>query len=392
MSKTLKFPKKFLWGAAVSSYQVEGGIDNCDWSEKFPAGKACDYYNQYEKYFDLAKELNQNAHRFSLEWSRIQPSEGKFDREAIEHYRRMLLALKERKIKSMVTIWHWTIPAWFEEMGGWRNPKAAEYFARYAKFVAEELDDLVDYWITLNEPMIYVSFGYILGIFPPHKRNLLSSFSVLLNLAEGHKKAYKIIHEINKNALVSIAENCAYAEPQNKNSFFDKSATFLWEYLRTFMFFDLIKEYLDYLGINYYFHDKVKFTPFKFPFFNRANENKIVSDLGWEIYPEGIYHVIMHLKKYNLPIYITENGLADAKDANRLKFIEEHLKWMHKAIEDGVDVKGYMHWSLIDNFEWTFGFSPRFGLMEMNYKTMEAKIRPSARRYAEICKENEIAY
>ncbi len=388
MSQILKFPKNFLWGAAVSAYQVEGGIENCDWSEKFSAGKACNYYNQYEKYLDLAKELNQNVHRFSLEWSRIQPSEEKFSRSEIEHYRKILLALKRRKIKSMVTIWHWTLPLWLSEVGGWQNPKTAEYFEEYARFVAEELDDLVDFWITLNEPMIYISLAYMLGKFPPQKRNLFSSAMVFKNLVKAHKKAYQAIHDFDKDAKVGIAQNCAYVEPYSKSSVPDIKAAFVWRYLRTHLFYNFIDNRQDFLGINYYFHDKVRFTPLKFPFFNRANDNKEISDLGWEIYPEGIYYVLKDLKKYDLPIYITENGLADAKDAKRTKFITEHLKWTHKAIKEGVDIRGYLHWSLIDNFEWTFGFKPRFGLIEMNYKTMETRIRPSALEYAKICKKN----
>ena len=184
----LKFPKNFLWGFAVSSYQVEGGIENCDWSKDFPAGRACDYYNRYEKYFDLAKELNQTVHRFSLEWSRIEPEEGKFDRKEIEHYREILLALKERNIKSMVTLWHFTSPIWFAEKGGWQNKESANYFENYAKFVVEELDDLVDFWVTINEPMIYLSLGYLFGKFPPQKKSVLATPFVFLSFLKLIKK------------------------------------------------------------------------------------------------------------------------------------------------------------------------------------------------------------
>ncbi|MFZ2970322.1 MAG: glycoside hydrolase family 1 protein [Minisyncoccia bacterium] len=391
MKKILKFPKGFLWGSAVSSYQVEGGIENSDWSSEFPAGKACDYYNQYEKYFDLARELNQNVHRLSLEWSRIQPSEDKFDRQAIEHYRKILMALRARNIKTVVTIWHWTLPIWVSEMGGWHNKKTVEYFQQYAEFVAEELDDLVDFWVTINEPMVYITLAYFLGIFPPHKKNeILIMMIVFKNLINGHKKAYTALHDNNKNAKVGIADNCAYADAFDNNSILDRTGAKIWRYLRVHLFYDFIRKYQDYIGINYYFHDKIKFTPFKYPFLRRGNDNKLVTDVGWEIYPEGIYHVLIQLKKYYLPIYITENGLADAKDERREKFIVDHLYWMHKAITEGADVRGYMHWSLVDNFEWTFAFKPRFGLLEMNYETITPKIRPSALIYAGICKTNEL--
>ena len=389
-SKQLKFPKDFLWGSSVSSYQVSGGIENCDWSEKFPAGWACDYYHKYENYFDLAKELNQNVHRFSLSWSRIQPAEGKFDRKAILHYRKMLLALKKRGIKPMVTIWHWTLPLWMSEKGGWENSKFPEYFEQYTRFVVEELDDLVDFWITTNEPMIYTSLAYIMGTFPPQKSNLLVVPKVFYNFVKTHKKAYRAIHDINKDAKVGLAQNLSFVDAYNKNSTLNKTVASAFNFFRNRLFLELTKNYQDFLGINYYFHDRIKFSPFSFPPLKIKNKDKEVSDLGWEIYPEGLYYVLKDLKKYNLPIYITENGLADKEDKKRAKFIIEHLKQIHRAIDDGVNVKGYMHWSLIDNFEWADGFGPRFGLVEMNYKTMGTKVRESARGYAEICKNNSL--
>lgn len=388
MSQTLKFPKNFLWGSAVSSYQVEGDIKNCDWSKEFPAGKACQYYSRYEKYFDLAKELNQNVHRFSLEWSRIQPSEEKFDRGEIEHCRKVLLALKKRNIKSMVTIWHYTLPLWLSEKGGWQNSGIVEYFQQYVEFVVEKLDDLVDFWITLNEPSIYIPLAYISGRFPPKKKNILSVPQVFFNFINAHKKAYSTIHNLNKNAKVGIAENYSFIDAYNKKSFLNNKIVFIWNFLNNHLFLRLTENYHDYLGVNYYFHSRIKISPSLFSPVEIKNENKEVSDMGWEIFPEGIYYVIMDLKKYGLPIYITENGIADKTDKRRTKFITDHLKWTRKAIEEGADVRGYMHWSLFDNFEWDSGFAKRFGLIEVNHKTLETKIRPSAYEYAKICREN----
>ncbi len=388
-SKKIKFPKDFLWGSSVSSYQVEGNVNNCDWSEKFPARTACNYYLNYEHYFDLAKELNQNVHRFSLSWSRIQPAEGKFDRKAILHYRKMLLALKKRGIKPMVTIWHWTLPLWMSEKGGWENSKFPEYFEQYTRFVVEELDDLVDFWLTTNEPMIYTSLTYVLGKFPPQKNNLLAVPKVFYNFVKTHKKAYNAIHDINENAKVGVAQNLSFMDAYNKNSILNKAAASAFNFFKNRLFLELTKNYQDFLGINYYFHDRVKIAS-KFPFLKIENENKKVSDLGWEIYPKGIYYILKDLQKYNLPIYITENGLADKEDKNRAEFIKEHLKYIHKAIDEDINVKGYLHWSLIDNFEWVEGFGPRFGLVEMNYENMSTKIRKSAREYAKVCKENNL--
>lgn len=390
MPDTLKFPSGFLWGSAVAAYQVEGGIENCDWSKEYPAGRACDYYNQYERYFDMAKDLNQNIHRFSLEWSRIEPEEGKFDREAIEHYKKMLLALKARGMRSVVTIWHYTNPIWFSARGGWENSKSSAYFENFVKFIVPELDGLVDFWATLNEPAIHLSQGYILGIHPPHKKNLIASGKVYINLVKAHNIAYRIIHNFNQKAKVGIVHNATYIKPKHRGSIVESIGVKIWGYVRNYMFLNDVKNNLDYLGLNYYFPDNIEFTPFKFPFVGINNYADEATDMGWEIFPEGIYHILKDLKKYNLPIYITENGIADAKDLKRARFIADHLFWTHKAISDGVDVRGYFYWSLLDNFEWVYGFSKRFGLIEMNFDTLETKIRPSAYEYARVCKNNSL--
>lgn len=390
MSNTLKFPSGFLWGSAVSSYQVEGGIENCDWSKDYPAGRACDYYNQYERYFDMAKELNQNIHRMSIEWSRIEPEEGKFDKEAIEHYKKMLLALKARNIKSMVTIWHWTNPIWFSAKGGWENYKSSEYFEKFVKYTVPELDSLVDFWGTLNEPAIHLSQGYLLGIHPPYKKNILGCGRAYRNFIKAHNAAYKTIHSFNQKAKVGVVHNATYIKPAHCDSTIEGIGVKAWDYFRNHMYLNAVKNNLDYLGLNYYFPDNIEFTPLKFPFIGINNYSKESTDMGWEIFPEGIYHTLKDLKRYNLPIYITENGIADAKDAKRAKFISDHLYWIYKAISEGADIKGYLHWSLIDNFEWTYGFSPKFGLIEVNEKTLDATIRKSAYEYAEICKNNSL--
>jgi beta-glucosidase len=390
MQKELDFPNGFLWGSAVSSYQVEGGIENCNWSKDFPAGNACDFWNRNEEYFDIAKELNQNVHRLSLEWSRIEPKEGKFDNEAIEHYKKMLMSLRERNIKTMVTLWHSTTPIWLCDKGGWTNFQMPEYFQNYVSFVVGELDEYVDFWITINEPVISASFSYILGEFPPKKKNDFIGFlKAIFNFAIAHKRAYYAIKNISPKTSVAMAENYSYVEAYNNESYFNKSAVYIWNFLRNRMFLEYTKKEQDFLGINYYFHEKIKIDS-DWPFFKILNDNLNVTDLEWEIFPRGIYEVIIDLKKYNLPIYITENGIADKNDIYRDKFIKEHLEFIHKAVEQNADVRGYLYWSLMDNFEWTKGYKPRFGLVEINYETMVYKIRPSAFEYAKICKNNKL--
>jgi len=381
--KILKFPEGFLWGTATSAYQVEGGIKN-DWTESFDAGIACDHYHLYEKDFDLIKSLNQNAYRFSIEWSRIEPREGEFNQKEIEHYRKFLLALKERNIKSILTLHHFTNPLWLAKIGGWENKKVIFYFSRFAKKIFGEYQNLVDFWITINEPLVYASKSYLEGSWPPKKKSFLSFLKVIKNQISAHKKVFEEFYKIKKDVKVGIAKNNFYFEPFNSNSFLDKFNAWLNLYFWNEFFLNRIKNHLDFIGLNYYMHQKIKFPG------QIKNENKALSDIGWEIYPEGIYHCLKELKKYQKPIYITENGLADAKDKLRNDFIKDHLYWIHKAISEGVDCRSYFHWSLMDNFEWEKAFKPRFGLVEIDYKTLERKPRPSAFYYAKICKENSL--
>jgi beta-glucosidase len=384
MNQILKFPKGFLWGSATSAYQVEGGIENSDWSKVYPAGKACDHYNLYEQDFDLLKRLNQNAYRFSIEWSRIEPEEGKFNREEIEHYQKFLSALKSRDIKTMVTLHHFTSPSWLVKMGSWENPKVVFYFSRFAERMLNEYHDLVDFWVTINEPLVYSSVIYLEGRWPPIKKNFISFLEVIRNQILAHKTVYQLFHKLVKNIEIGNVENYCFFEPFDKRSILDKFSAKAARYLWNNFYLNRIKNYLDFIGANYYRHQKIRFP------LQKIEDQIFVSDINWEIYPKGILFVLKDLKKYNLPIFVTENGLADVRDKYRKNFIKDHLFYIHKALEEGVDVRGYFHWSLMDNFEWDSGFDPRFGLLEIDYKTLERKIRPSANFYAEICKNNQL--
>ncbi len=386
----LKFPENFYWGTATSAYQIEGGIKN-DWSVeggKYDAGIACDHYNRYQQDFDFARGMNNNAHRFSIEWARIEPRQGKFDQKEIEHYRNVIKALKDRGLEPFITIWHWTLPDWLAKKGGLVNKKFPEYFERYAKKIVNEYSDSVRFWIVLNEPLIPLNYGYLVGDFPPFKKFAINKYiKGLFNLVKAHKKVYTAIHKINPNAQASISQMVNYFEPARKwcpvEIVFSKLACFF----TNDYFYSRIKNHIDFVGFSYYHHDRIVWYP---PF--KKNLNKQVSDMGWEIYPQGIYKILKHLKKWKKPIYITENGLADADDKYRAEFIKNHLKWVHKAIKEGIDIRGYFYWSLIDNYEWgrgKTGFEPRFGLIEVDYEDdLQRKPRPSSKLYAKICKHN----
>ncbi len=383
-NKRLEFPPDFLWGAATSAYQVEGGIDNADWSKIYPAGKACEHYRLYKQDFDILKKLNLNAYRFSIEWSRIEPEPGQWSTEAIEHYRIYLEQLKARGVKTMVTLHHFTTPLWMKKQGGWANEKIVSSFSRFAQKMFQEYNDLVDFWITINEPFsVYALMSYLKGEWPPRRRNPILFLKVVRNQIRAHKKIYNAFHKQNPECKISIAKHNTFFEPFS-DSWLNKIAVKTARYFSNFFFLNRVKDHLDYIGVNYYCHARIQFPA------RVKNENLTTTTMGWEIFPRGIYHVLQELKRYNLPVYITENGLADEKDEHRKDFIKDHLFWIHKALGQGVEVRGYFYWSLIDNFEWAHGFDPRFGLAEVDYKTMERKIRKSAYYLAKTAEDNTL--
>jgi len=249
--------------------------------------------------------------------------------------------------------------------------------------MVEEIPE-VKFWITLNEPEIYVWGSYFQGEWPPQKRLRRLSYRILNMLYTAHSRAYDIIKNINPNSEVGIVQNRPFNDPIN-NRMVNKIVASTINYFPLDYYINKIKNKIDFIGLNYYFYNPINL-------FNEKRKKYFRSDLGWEVNEECIYHILTDLKKYNKPIYITENGLADANDIYRDEFITNTLVNVYRAISEGVNVKGYIHWALIDNFEWDKGFWPRFGLVRMDYKTGERHIRPSAYKYAEIIKNNGIVY
>jgi len=377
-----KFPRGFLWGAATSAYQVEGGNENSDWEHwKVRAGRACDHYRRYEEDFDILRSLSLNAYRLSIEWARIEPQKGRFNEEEIEHYRKVLEALRRRGIRPLVTLHHFTNPLWIAERGGWENSDTVGRFERYVRYTVTQLAGLCDFWITVNEPWVYLSEGYLYRRWPPEKFDPVAAYEVGRNMLRAHRAAYHTIHGIQPAARVGVAYSIGYLRPTKSSKLSLASG---WE--RSFIRWAKVQ---DFIGVNYYRSITVGLSGFLW-IKPRGFSDLPKTDVGWEIYPEGLYRVLMELKDRGLPIYITENGLADARDEKRADYIRDHLEAVWRAIQEGVDVRGYFHWSLLDNFEWARGFGPRFGLVETDYRTMRRKIRPSARVYAEIARRNEL--
>ncbi|MCX7778965.1 MAG: glycoside hydrolase family 1 protein [Patescibacteria group bacterium] len=398
--KEYRFPKNFLWGVAISSYQTEGYNFYADWYswEKLGkikdgsiSGQACDFYHRYQEDIDLAQSLNFNAFRLSLEWSRIEPEEGKFNEKEIDYYRKVLSYLKEKKFKIFLTLWHFSLPYWLARKGGWQNTASVSYFLRFVKKIVPEFSKFVDFWLTLNEPLIYIGCAYFLGLWPPEKKNFFTALKVFFNLIKAHQKSYQIIHHILPQAKVGLANNLVYFRSMRRN-FFDQVLAKILNYFYNHFFYRLTKNHHDFIGLNYYTCHRVEFLRIKDLLKRMTSENPETRVIRKEIHPEGLYFLLKDLKKFKLPIYITENGLADAGDLRRRRFILRHLKYLWQAIQEGVDVRGYLHWSLIDNFEWREGFKPRFGLVEIDYESLTRRPRKSAYLFQEICQRNALTF
>ena len=397
----IQFPSNFLWGAAASAHQVEGNNHN-DWTEWEKLGKVANHersglaagqYTRYQEDFSLAKSLGHNAHRFSIEWSRVEPRPGFIDLNAVEHYRQVLQELRRLGLEPLVTLHHFTNPIWVARRGGWRRRETVDLYGRYVMAVVRELGSLVRYWITINEPTVYSSLAHLLGYWPPEQRNIAAAWLVVRNLSQAHHLAYQIIKRHNPDARIGVANNLSHFVPVRPGHPIDATLVGLSKYWHNQWWLDQTYQAQDFIGLNYYFHHPLKFTwgEWRKQFSPRPSGDKPVSDLGWEIYPAGLGQVLDFLGKYDRPIIITENGIADATDLKRAVFIREHVQQVGLAIQRGLRVQGYFYWSLIDNFEWREGFKPRFGLIEIDYHTMKRTIRPSAYTYRQICQLNGLA-
>ncbi len=418
---TFHFPPDFKWGTATSSHQVEGNNTNNDWwaweqveghiKEEHRSGLACNWWERAEEDFDRAAELGQNAHRLSVEWSRIEPEEGRFDEAALERYRAMLRGLRERGIEPMVTLHHFTNPLWLAEMGGWENPRVIPLFERYAARVVEALGEFCDLWCTINEPNVVVFLGYMEGIFPPGKQDLRAAMEAGRNLMRAHAAAYRRIHQLQPGARVGFAHNIRIFDPASPRSPLDRrvarwqdqayNESFLAAVTRGRWLLPLglgwafrLRNTLDWVGLNYYTRDVVAFDRrMARQLFGRNfhHEDAELLDGGYgEFYPEGMGRTLRRLARLGLPIYVTENGIPDSDDDQRPRYILTHLHQVWRVLQGCHPVMGYYHWTLVDNFEWAEGWTLRFGLIELDPATQARTPRRSAYLYRDIIRANAI--
>jgi beta-glucosidase len=417
------FPRGFLWGTATAAHQVEGGNTNDSWyaweqqpgkiAEGHKSGLACDWWNgRWREDFQRAAEGGQNAHRLSVEWSRIQPAPERWDESALDRYLEMVRTLKELNMTPMVTLHHFTNPLWLEEQGGWENDTVVELFEQFTRRVVDALKDYVSLWCTLNEPNVYILSGYLDGIWPPGKKDLGALFRVAVNLTRAHAAAYHAIHAIQPQARVGMAINYRSLVPAKAwflpdrwvsrllatsfNNTFpcaakDGVVRFLFKRQR----FAGTKGTQDFIGLNYYTRDRVAFNLLKARelFAHRTfRKDALKSPTNFIANePEGMFEGLKWCGQFKLPIMVTENGVEDPDDRLRPRYLAEHLRQVWRAVNFNWPVKGYFHWSLVDNFEWERGWTQRFGLWKLDEQTQARTRRSSVDFYAEICRENGLS-
>jgi beta-glucosidase len=414
-------PAGFLLGTATASHQIEGGNDNdfTDWErgsfadgtphvkDRTVSGAACDSWNRFDDDLALMRRLGANAYRMSVEWSRLEPTEGAWNEAAAGRYLDWMRKLRAHGIEPMVTLHHFTLPRWVSTQGGWMNDRTIDLAASFARRVAKKLGAEVDLWCTINEPNVLATLAYIHGILSPGRKDFKTGLQVLARLMRAHARMADALREHDtidadgdgRATRVGIAHHVRVLQPATRAPLDRLIAGFLDQLFNQ----SLVDAHLtgrvqlllpgvadideavpglqgsyDYLGLNYYTRDHVA-ADLKSPALVRqfVPEGRDVNDLGWDTYPEGLYLFLKRYGALGLPIYVTENGMADRTGARRPEHLRAHFEALLRAAREGVDVRGYFHWSLLDNFEWVEGFEPRFGLFRFEHDDPERQRLPT---------------
>lgn len=435
VAETYTFPEDFQWCVATAGHQIEGDNIHSDWWawEQIPgkiargekSGKAAYHIERLEEDVNLMKSLSVDTYRFSIEWSRIEPEQGKYDMEGVNHYLKEFALLKAKGIRPMVTIHHFVQPQWFTASGGWNREDSPEIFLSYVKKMEEFFGQESDYWITFNEPNVLLLGGFAAGFMPPGQTDL-NLWPPLVNILKAHEKAYHYLHlkakEQNRQIKVGMAYHLRPLIPGNwfltwvlkpidwfinwnmpnavktgtVTGFSHHSFLGIPFFMHESLTIPDLAGTQDFLGINYYTREKISLS-FSSPYLHRdPADGTIGTDLNWGIDPQGFYNVLKksHELFPDIPFYITESGLADEKDQWRADYVADHLRVLHKAMtEFNHKVEGYCYWSMMDNFEWQEGFEPRFGLFHVDYtKQGERTPRRSVKRVKRIYETNVLEF
>lgn len=386
------FPDGFTWGTATAAHQIEGGNTNNDWwafehtpssgcSE--PSGDCCDSWERWPEDADLVAGLGLDTYRFSVEWSRIEPEDGEFSRAALDHYRRQCAGLRERGIDPVVTFHHFTTPLWLSRLGGWESDTTVDRFGRFCTVVAEMLGDVMSSACTINEPNIVATMGWHAGMFPPGKSDVELSRAVAARLCRAHRVAVDAIRGAAPGIPVGLTLSMTDYQPaaggeQRLESIRHHSED---------VFLDVTGGD-DFLGVQVY--TRMLIGPDGWAGYE---EGVPVLDMGYEFYPASLGHCLRRAWSYTkgtVPLIVTENGIGTADDDQRIDYVRQALTGVLDAITDGVDVRGYTYWSLLDNFEWALGYRPRFGIVAVDRETFTRTPKPSAAWLADVARANAL--
>ena len=408
-----KLKEGLLLGSATAATQIEGGDENNNWARFAANGKvqdgttpvrADDHYVRFREDIDLMAEMGLQVYRLGIEWSRIEPARGEYSNEAIAHYREEIEYMKSRGIIPLLTSHHFTNPLWFEDMGGFTNKESPDIFMTLVEKVVESFGDIVNEYITINEPNVYATNSFLWGEWPPEKKSFSLVVKVFSNMTAAHIRAYEYIHQKRKemgydDTSVSFANHLRVFEPKSKKNILHKLMAKATNYLfqgavtQAMMtgkcHFPVIRrkgvkkgKYYDFIGINYYSRSMISKLS------DGVAENCPKNDLGWEIYHDGLIILANDLyKKYQAPVFITENGTCDNTDSFRPKFIYDQLKLVS---ETDNPITRYYHWSFLDNFEWKEGESARFGIVHVDYETQERTVKNSGKLYSAIIRDRGV--
>jgi len=410
---SLSFPKNFQWGVATSACQIEGtqtydnGFVKNSFTEDenlhdlFAQNIGKDHWNRYKEDVELVKNAGLNSYRFSIAWEKIEPCMGIYDEKAMQHYKDLVIELRKNNIKPWVCLFHFTLPVWFANLGGFEYEKNCIHFIKFCNYVFENLSDQVTFWAPYNEPSAYVLSAYLLSEFPPHVMNLQRSGIVMQNMLNTFVEVSKNFKEKNNKAQVGLINVFHPLDPYRSWNFlevgiakwanylahdtvlnFFKTGDFHWFYLASDKNNEA-PESLDFIGVNYYAHEMIQCGP-KIGRIKIREGEQTVPDKNQGIYPEGLYRSIAKASELGKPIYITENGVADSTDTVRNDFIKQHLYIVHKALQEGYDIRGYCYWTLLDSLSWKKGQVSRYGLYAVDDTTMERTLRSGAQPFVQF--------
>lgn len=387
---TAEFPDGFLFGTAQSAHQVEGGNTNSDWWQwehqagtpcRQPSGDACDFYHRYREDIVLMAGFGFNAFRFGIEWARIEPAEGEFSQAALDHYRRVLAACHEHRITPIVTFHHFTLPRWLQELGGFSSERYPALFARYCDRAAAALGDLIAYACTINEPEGLGEGGFILGVNPPGRKNDIDGmWRVVEHALEAHRLGAAAIRT---RARIPVGVALALPDLLYEDGALPGDTHVELNSQVSDRFFDLARDD-EFIGVQTYTRNRFGPEGPRGPHVEWGKgppvETADITQLGQEVYPPALGNTIRRAWKSTggTPILVTENGIGTAHDEKRIAFLEASLKEVQGCLAEGIDVRSYLYWSLLDNFEWSLGYAATFGLVAVDRQTFARRPKPSA--------------